>query len=642
VTHTLTGLDTLRLESESEYFEFVLNEKLTPRIQGGELVEIDEEEPGIKGWRFDSRTGPGDLWIIEFAGELFQSTADATFSRENIGREIDATIGDEGVYLSGGAAWYPWLAGNLKPHRVTTILPEGWLSLTQGRRILKETVEGWTRTVWDTPFPSEGINLVANRFHYDFRVHGETTVETYFFPEDSSLAAGYLDDCVGYLDLYESFLPPYPYAKFAVVENFFPTGYGMPSWTLLGQQVLRLPFIRMSSLGHELAHNWWGNSVFVGEGGNWCEGITVYTADYLYKEMKAPELARQYRKNNLKDYTLFTRDGGDFPLTEFVSRHNSATRSVGYGKSMMIFHMLEEIVGRDNFRSALRRVVEEKQWSAAVWGDFFRAVEIEGGLAAGALKDEQRQWIEEAGAASLEMGEVETTRQGDSWRVRGELLQIGEPLILRVPVRLTTSGEPITQIVKTDENSYKFEFTTTDKPLAIDIDPDFHVFRRLYDEEMEATISLTLAGETPLFVLEKGLDDELEQAFRDFATSWVEGEPEFVEDGSVAGEQATVIWLGTKPPSFRDAPAGLQVTPFFTVFQEKRLEPAGNAIVYTGKRGEDRGFMGVLASAPAEVYPLGRKVPHYGKYSYLAFEKGRNCLKGNWDLGAGPLHRDLD
>jgi len=56
---------------------------------------------------------------------------------------------------------------------------------------------------------------------------------------------------------------PYPYSKFALVENFWETGYGMPSFTLLGEQVIRFPFILHSSYPHELLHNWWGNGVFV-------------------------------------------------------------------------------------------------------------------------------------------------------------------------------------------------------------------------------------------------------------------------------------------------------------------------------------------------------------------------------------------
>ncbi len=37
----------------------------------------------------------------------------------------------------------------------------------------------------------------------------------------------------------------------------------MLSYTLLGRTVIKMPFIVYTSLGHEIAHNWWSNSVFV-------------------------------------------------------------------------------------------------------------------------------------------------------------------------------------------------------------------------------------------------------------------------------------------------------------------------------------------------------------------------------------------
>ena len=56
----------------------------------------------------------------------------------------------------------------------------------------------------------------------------------------------------------------------------------MPSFTLLGAKVIRLPFIVSSSYPHEILHNWWGNGVFVDvQQGNWCEGLTAYLADHL-------------------------------------------------------------------------------------------------------------------------------------------------------------------------------------------------------------------------------------------------------------------------------------------------------------------------------------------------------------------------
>ena len=58
--------------------------------------------------------------------------------------------------------------------------------------------------------------------------------------------------------------------------------------------MLRLPFIRASSLGHEVLHNWWGNGVLVDYArGNWSEGLTTFMADYAYKSEESAAAARE-------------------------------------------------------------------------------------------------------------------------------------------------------------------------------------------------------------------------------------------------------------------------------------------------------------------------------------------------------------
>jgi len=57
--------------------------------------------------------------------------------------------------------------------------------------------------------------------------------------ERANLATRYLDATERYLALYEPMLGDYPFSKFALVENFWETGYGMPSFTLLGEQIIR-------------------------------------------------------------------------------------------------------------------------------------------------------------------------------------------------------------------------------------------------------------------------------------------------------------------------------------------------------------------------------------------------------------------
>ena len=146
--------------------------------------------------------------------------------------------------------------------------------------------------------------------------------EVFLRQDDAALAEKYLAATAQYLAMYARLIGPYPYGKFALVENFWETGFGMASFTLLGPQVIRMPFILTSSYPHEILHNWWGNSVFVDyASGNWCEGLTAYMADHLMQEQRGQGEA--YRRDRLQDYASYVRhlsDGRDFPLTEFRSR----------------------------------------------------------------------------------------------------------------------------------------------------------------------------------------------------------------------------------------------------------------------------------------------------------------------------------
>ena len=66
----------------------------------------------------------------------------------------------------------------------------------------------------------------------------------------------------------------------------------MPSFTLLGPQIIRFPFILTSSYPHEILHNWWGNSVFV----DYETRQLVRGADRLHGRPPHPGAARQGRR----------------------------------------------------------------------------------------------------------------------------------------------------------------------------------------------------------------------------------------------------------------------------------------------------------------------------------------------------------
>jgi hypothetical protein len=267
--------------------------------------------------------------------------------------------------------------------------------------LLKEAdgADGY-RAEFAFPDPAEGIDLMAGPYVVAERAvklpgGRSVRVRTWFHPEIAELAPGYLDDSARYLERYSRLIGDYPFAMFSVVSSPTPTGFGMPTLTYLGREVLRLPFIRANSLGHEVLHNWWGNGVYPDwQRGNWSEGLTTFLADYAYKEDESEAAAREMRMGWLRDYAAVP-PGEDFALKEFTSRQHGIASIIGYNKAAMVFLMLRDKIGTPAFERGLRLFWQRHRFRAASWADLEAAfAEASGEPLAGFF----RQWVQRPGS----------------------------------------------------------------------------------------------------------------------------------------------------------------------------------------------------------------------------------------------------
>jgi hypothetical protein len=590
--------------------------------------ETGGDAPRLPGEPRPVPTGGVERLQLQFSGVFLESTDDVVFSRENVGREIQATIGEEGIYLAADA-WLPRAEGALNRYRLQIATPPGWEPVTQGRRVRHDLAGSQLITTWEAEHPADGIVLIANRYHVTERDVDGVVSYTFFLEDDPRLVETYQERTAAYLAMYDEMIGPYPYAKFATVENWFPTGYGMPSWTLLGGTVLRLPFIPYTSFGHEIAHNWWGNSAFVDvERGNWCEGLTVWCADYHYKELESDAEAREYRRNLLKDYAAYVREGRDLPLREFRERHSGATRAIGYGKGMMVFHMLDRLLGREAFLSSLREVWAAHPVTQVSWDDFLAAF---GERTDRDLAAFGEQWLGRTGAPTLRLAGA--VRDGDGIRV--DLVQDAPAWSLEVPVVAETPAGPVETVVTFDAVAGSFLVDAPDAT-AIAVDPDYHVFRRLHPEEIEPTLSRILGDEAPRFVLPQG---ELAAAARTFAADWIEdGEP-VADDGDadhsrilVNPDAATLAAL---------LPAEVRVTGGLVFLEGRRYALSDHDAVFAVPAAGGADLV-VLCRSASRLEGLASRLSHYGKYSWLVMPVQGRPLRGNWSPAASPLRAGVD
>ncbi len=346
---------------------------------------------------------------VETLTIVYRSRFDDPVAQDHVGIEdpslgVVATIMPQGTFLSASSAWHPIPLDAKSQFRITINGPSGLYGVTSGRLVDLDTSSAVSQTIWQTQQPESSLALAAGYYQVEQDRLGETQLLAFFSAENAELASGYLQSCREYLKLYQGLFGPYPYAKFAVVENFYPTGYGFPGWTLLGSSVIRLPFIRTTSLPHEIAHTWWGNAVEIDySSGNWGEGLATYVADYYLKELQTPVEAIEYRRKILRDYAALIDEGDDLPLTAFRSRMSKRDQAVGYGKAAMVFHMLRTLIDDQAFWAGLQDTARDGLGKRYSWSDLQRHFEASSGMD---LDSFFHQWITRSGAPKLTLTDV--------------------------------------------------------------------------------------------------------------------------------------------------------------------------------------------------------------------------------------------
>ncbi|MEA3287785.1 MAG: hypothetical protein U9Q77_10490 [Candidatus Marinimicrobia bacterium] len=586
---------------------------------------------------FDQKEPLKASFYISYSAVFEADVAEAKFSNQNVGREITGTIIEKGAYFSPSSFYYPRGNDGLMRFEVTATIPANWESIADGNSIASVNMGTTKRQSWQNPYESDGLMFMAAPFVVKQMQAGEIDVFCYFFEEDTSLFETYLPATANYVKRYSDLIGSYPYKRFTVAENFFPTGYGMPAWTLLGQQVIRLPFIVMSSLGHEVLHNWWGNSIYVDyEKGNWCEGLTVYGADYRYKLDRSPASARDYRKDILKAYKNYVTPENEFPVREFVARHNAESRTIGYNKAMMIFHMIEERIGTEDFIQAWRDVYAGHKGEKVTWEQWITAYEKASGED---LSFVIPQWVDQVGAARISVELLESEVKAGQTRVKFKVTQTDDIYNISFPIKFSgIEGQSGT--VGLSGKEAVFEFTVAGEATAFELDPDYNIFRHLYPEEIEPTVAAALGASEKHFVYYA--DDE-QSVLKTFGDNLTEGDvtPEF---GTISmGPEGGYAIIALNPT---DLPVGLsqqiEVSETSITIKGTEYPRTGHTFVLSAEENEIFAKLLIVISEDLGSLPrLGQLVPHYGKYSYLVFKGPRNIAKGQWPALTSPLRVEL-
>lgn len=612
-------------------FRFVLHESLevTAASAGGKALRaerLDGSGP-VRAWRVSLPAGAERLRLA-YGGTL--PALDRGIDHRSVLRGLPPMASAEGSFLPAGGAWYPQPAP-LFAYRVSLSLPAGQRALVAGRLVSEEAPAddaGRYRARFEFALPADGIDLMAGPWVVRERIVPRTEgdplrLRTYFFRELDALpglAEGYLEDTRRYIARYAEEIGAYPFTEFSVVASPLPTGFGMPTLTYLGAEVLKLPFIRATSLGHEVLHNWWGNGVYVDYArGNWSEGLTTFMADYAYKEGESADAARAMRLGWLRDAAAVPA-GSRQALAAFRTRTHGAAAAVGYGKAAMLFVMLRDEIGEEAFRRGMRGFWQAQRFKVASWRELQAAFEQAAGRSLAAFFG---QWLDRAGAPDVKIAEAHATPHAGKTRLTLALAQAAPAYALRVPVEIVYADRSEMRSIALAGLRETATLELEAAPEGVRLDPELRLWRALEPAQLPPILRQWITARAPRLALASG-DAGMRDAAEALALRLFENAPRaaLLEDLDAGGEPMLLVGLHAEVDAAL-ARAGLPPRP-------AALSGRGSAQVWTLAR-ENGAALAVASAQDADALrALLRPLPHYGAQSWLVFEGSRMLERGVW------------
>ncbi|MFE1247096.1 M1 family metallopeptidase [Streptomyces sp. NPDC058735] len=380
-TRHLTGTATLTARATQDLSAFNLD------LRG---LEVEDVTVGRDTARFH-RAGqeltvrpPGDL----DRGEVFRVTVRYSGAPETVtdpdGSEEGWLRTADGVLAlgepTGSMAWFP---GNHHPsdkaaYDLTVTVPQGLRAVSNGEPRGETTRQGRTTFTWRSaePMASYLATLAIGRFDVSRSRAGDLPVYTAVDPAEAEGSRAVLARIPEVLRWAERWFGPYPFsAAGAIVDRAPEVGYALETQT----RPVFPGAPDMTLLVHELAHQWYGDSVTPRSWRDmWLnEGFATY-AEWLWEEEHGGRSAQE---------TFDALYSGDSPgagadagaLWEFPpAKPPSAARISDppvYGRGAMVLHKVRQAVGDETFRRLLRGWADTYRHGNADTADFTAFVE---------------------------------------------------------------------------------------------------------------------------------------------------------------------------------------------------------------------------------------------------------------------------
>lgn len=301
------------------------------------------------------------------------------------------------------------------------------------------------------------------------------------------------------LAFFSQTIAPYPYEKLALIIGATQFGGMENSGAIIFASTIfnPRPNEKMSArfgipqrieslVAHEVAHQWFGDSVTQSTWADlWLsEGFATYFAALFIEKHDGEEAFREYMHGAAQRYFAYEKQTNtpihDTQMQDLMKLLNENN----YEKGAWVLHMLRKRIGDEAFFRGLRNFYHAHREGNATTEDLRSALEKSSGKN---LRAFFARWIYGSGHPVYEWSSqaVEMRNGNNSVTIVLKQVQAGAPFLDPVPVTVTSEGKTTRLTIYPKTKLATATIRTGKVPISIQIDPDDTLLKELITGQME-------------------------------------------------------------------------------------------------------------------------------------------------------------
>jgi aminopeptidase N len=264
---------------------------------------------------------------------------------------------------------------------------------------------------------------------------------------------------------------PFPYEKLAHVQSstaFGATEY--PSAVFYAERQFDGGSESDGIVAHELAHQWWGNSVTPADWDDvWLsEGFATYFHGLFVEGLGGPAALREHMARTAANVREASAKGPRAVVEPEVADPAAKLSAFTYDKGAWVLHMLRRALGDETFFTGLRRYYSAHAGGNATTADLRFALEAASGRDLAAFF---RQWLYRPGIPELRLEWRWAEAAGEAV-VDVAQVQAAEPFELDIDLALVAGARRERRTLTLRGAAQSFRIRLPFAPDAVEADPD--------------------------------------------------------------------------------------------------------------------------------------------------------------------------